>query len=1505
MHSTNFKLVNSWAGQLAVALREVGRSPEKGVYQTDHGIRALTASEARVDSNFQKIPYADETQAVSVIINSLNLSTNAADQHAQISKAFAMIVHEYAPKIALDHQRLYETAEVAGYGYKLANLDQVSEICQEDYGAYRVEVPAYMGFSSDTVQQWLLDGAGLDLAKRWADIVTKHFPEDQPELQQTAMKSKKLPQPFLEDCAILRRDLTVAFGLLLAKAETSLGADPKFTSLMKSMQARNERLMVRSSGKEDTAEFANAGGNASVPNVIPAAQDILRAMEEVVNSYLGERSLKQRLGAADPSLFKPELLTPVLVQRMIGEQNSGAMPTCGVMFSEDCESRTSAETTRGTTGITVIQAAYGHNEAVVNSLIPVDTYYVNHENQSIVVARPKTHRMVPSQQSGELVMAANSEESANQLSLPADAVRTLKSLARRFEQAYGGPVDVEFVVDNQAKKIYVVQVRPLVHRGHGAQASYIADANRLGSHELVRGNAIGTAGGGLRRLQAKEMIVASTLSEAYSRYQQHDAPDSVKAVVVGNMAPSTSHWATIFRNADIPVVCIPALPKVQAWVAKPSDHFIISPQQGTVIYFGEQEPPTLADLNTQGISAMGWVDYPAPAMISVSAAGDPLTMAAIEDVFLTLRHSPEKRRQFEALAKSVKMDEVFERLPTMQGEELNAGLALLLFVFKDALEPGLPDPEEKQRCNALQRQALALARNIKANGHWPAHHANYARKLLPIHFLRALVYAQPTADEVVGADSLANALRNKQEEQTIAAELSKQGIVLKHPVSLPLMRMTKYALTPKIAEGYRAAIAMLDAEGRGDLLEGLAVLVVKLNRLDMLVCWLNIVFPTTPDVAMLLQHQIAQEPLLNQLTEQRKRVSALSIPAFGMKKAFSTQWDVFNAFLRDVVPMMAGAFTHADAMGRFAVLALMQKIVDQADLAIKSIEGSSEFTMDEKLNRFQQMLLAYHQIAELWVDKFDLPKNLKKQIGYRLREIKRVIQKYRLTAEDLQFSPDFDLVSFGTSTRKNSEYIEKPRSLEDAFSATHRELLSLLNMLVQRMDDVAIPAPAFMQEITQKVVLGLAGGIELNARGLTANYTKTLGSHGVQYRLHQPIGGQTATLSVRFTAQNERCRWDLIKSYMLALKLTGKFDLSDFESSQGGLGFTFHLDANDDLGVLKDILLRAETFSTNEVRGGMEKIILDPFIVRNPNKTLDIASTPQIIEIFESHFGFSGMFMQPFLQQMVNSSLQDNPSIAERLLERAWLLDDNTPLEQEDFESTIMSTQSIIAIRIAERIRNKMSQYTNQVLPMLLVDQGRFLEAIAQRGLALCRGTSESQELGFGLLKAVGEKDSSLLPGESAWYVFLSLLYNPSNSNALALMNDLDGRGAEQFKQSLIANLRQITYGGRDIVEAFQRFPQYHTREIFAALGELSREECKDFMLPLALFQYRRFAPKSEVKRSDAELESADAGVIAHVVPEPLAATEPTIVDAPESPKGDNPARKSRCSVNLRGCSLM
>ena len=96
----------------------------------------------------------------------------------------------------------------------------------------------------------------------------------------------------------------------------------RFNLFIKQATQNKQLLMVRSTGREDTQELSNAGGNASVASVPPNNTEISNAIKTVLSSYFSEKSIEQRLIGKDKRLFSDPFMA-ILLQVMIGENSGG------------------------------------------------------------------------------------------------------------------------------------------------------------------------------------------------------------------------------------------------------------------------------------------------------------------------------------------------------------------------------------------------------------------------------------------------------------------------------------------------------------------------------------------------------------------------------------------------------------------------------------------------------------------------------------------------------------------------------------------------------------------------------------------------------------------------------------------------------------------------------------------------------------------------------------------------------------------------------------------------------------------------------------------------------------------------------------------------------------------------------------------------------------------------------------------------------------------------------
>ena len=184
---------------------------------------------------------------------------------------------------------------------------------------------------------------------------------------------------------------------------------------------KSNRLMVRSTGREDTKEMANAGGNESVANVGPNNTAISEAIRRVLQSYFSEKSFQQRIAAGEKisSLFQDPFM-PVLLQIMVGKKDNTETPVSGVAFSR--------EPFANTKNITAINATFGHGEAVVDGIYPVDSFYITANNLIYPLLRFKHNRLKPKATDTGLEAARNTSRQKTTSSLSKEIILHIKNI---------------------------------------------------------------------------------------------------------------------------------------------------------------------------------------------------------------------------------------------------------------------------------------------------------------------------------------------------------------------------------------------------------------------------------------------------------------------------------------------------------------------------------------------------------------------------------------------------------------------------------------------------------------------------------------------------------------------------------------------------------------------------------------------------------------------------------------------------------------------------------------------------------------------------------------------------------------------------------------------------------------------------------------------------------------------------------------------------------------------
>lgn len=531
-----------------------------------------------------------------------------------------------------------------GWGYKSANLMRLGAMAAEvekTCTTCHIEVPPFLPFSDFEIRGFLTKQYP-QLHEKW-DAFLATFSDQQKQ----SFFAKKMPIKLPEGSPAAQILQEIRDGIL--KAFTA----PFYITpqLQQWIEKTNPQfVIVRSTGKEDSETNSNAGGNASIPFVKPTPETISSAMGQVLASYFGEHSIRQRFSAFDASVFTEDPFMPVLIQEMIGEKvgedtAEEAIPRSGVMLTR---SEGKAH------GLTEACIGLGLNEGVVTSQVSTDRYLLDTCGGISVI--PKTGQEVLSSKevvfggitkiiqqkptrfiaikkpNGSYICEAIKNASSDLIHAPAipDSVaKDLKKVADYFSKLYGesgalAALDMEFTINLCEKSggptIYLLQARPLLKVAKEHEPSYLTKEllETLPPVDRVRGKTLLDGGAYLRKIASnKDILICETINEALQIYLKNPGlQKTVKTVIIQQSAPSTSHEAIMFRSHGVGIVIVEddqGFGKLQEWVEMPGASHIFVDMQRSIV-------ARVSKLESKKVSNQGYVCYPIPLEYSMKAS---------------------------------------------------------------------------------------------------------------------------------------------------------------------------------------------------------------------------------------------------------------------------------------------------------------------------------------------------------------------------------------------------------------------------------------------------------------------------------------------------------------------------------------------------------------------------------------------------------------------------------------------------------------------------------------------------------------------------------------------------------------------------------------------------------------------------------------------------------------------------------------------------------------------
>lgn len=315
-------------------------------------------------------------------------------------------------------------------------------------------------------------------------------------------------------------------------------------------------VAVRSSATaEDLPDASFAGQQETFLNV-NSLEAVIAAIKAVFASLYNDRAIAYRV---HQKFDHDKVFLSAGIQKMVRSD----VGTSGVMFTLDTES--------GFHNVVFITAAYGLGETVVQGEVNPDEFYVYKPN--LVANKPAIVSRYLGEKAVEMVYASMDAaiydkstlvrdvdiQRQQRFCLTDDQVEDLARQALTIEKHYQRPMDIEWALDGEENRLYIVQARPetvksrtsknIVERFHLNEKSDILTSGRAVGHKIGAGTVkVIMSIADMDQVQAGDVLVTKMTDPDWEPIMKRSA------AIVTNQGGRTCHAAIIARELGIPAV---------------------------------------------------------------------------------------------------------------------------------------------------------------------------------------------------------------------------------------------------------------------------------------------------------------------------------------------------------------------------------------------------------------------------------------------------------------------------------------------------------------------------------------------------------------------------------------------------------------------------------------------------------------------------------------------------------------------------------------------------------------------------------------------------------------------------------------------------------------------------------------------------------------------------------------------------------------------------------------
>ncbi len=306
-------------------------------------------------------------------------------------------------------------------------------------------------------------------------------------------------------------------------------------------------VAVRSSATaEDLPDASFAGQQETFLN-IRGEKELLLAVKKCIASLFTNRAISYR---ADKGFSPFKVALSVGVQKMIRAD----LAASGIMFTIDTES--------GFKNTVLISSVYGLGENIVQGRINPDEFYVFKPTGAIIYRSIGRKRLKLVYSGDRRKPTKNIKVSASDQARQSINDKQIKQLAgwgMIIEKHYGRPMDIEWALDGQDKKLYIIQARP--ETVQSIKNVQILEEYRLKQRGriITRGQSVGSKIGagtanrimeikGIKNFRSGQVLVTDMTDPDWEPIMK------IASAIVTDRGGRTCHAAIVSRELGIPCV---------------------------------------------------------------------------------------------------------------------------------------------------------------------------------------------------------------------------------------------------------------------------------------------------------------------------------------------------------------------------------------------------------------------------------------------------------------------------------------------------------------------------------------------------------------------------------------------------------------------------------------------------------------------------------------------------------------------------------------------------------------------------------------------------------------------------------------------------------------------------------------------------------------------------------------------------------------------------------------